>query len=114
LGKEKIMATIKFDDGREVVLSKETTERLRKELLSNMPKWIMVGQIFELDKSKYMVAAIGSKGCGLTCVGSCAGCYSSLLLNGVMEKGNLRKLLVKKNAKYLGKFNEVFEMKKGN
>jgi len=32
-----MMASIKFDDGKEVTLSKETTKRLRKELLK--PEW---------------------------------------------------------------------------
>lgn len=31
------MAKIEFDDGKEVILSKETTERLRKELLKPTP-----------------------------------------------------------------------------
>ena len=103
------MASIKFDDGKEVTLSKETTERLRKELLNNVPNYISVGQIFEIKGSKHMVATLGAGKKGLTCVGSCAGCWSSSTLDGVIEDSKLRELLIEKYAKYLGRFSEVFK-----
>jgi len=109
---------IVFDDGREVELSKETTERLRKELLNNIPEWISIGQIYEINMSYYiskvMIATFGDE-CGLTVVGnSAAGACNSGVLTGTLNKSKLRELLVKKDAKYLGTFAEVFETKKGN
>lgn len=102
-----------FDDGKEVALSKETTERLRKELLNNVPNCIYVGQIFEISGSKYMVAVLGDGhgafAKGITCVGSMAGCWNPKILNGYTSDTKLRGLLIKKNAKYLGMFYEVFK-----
>ena len=112
------MARIIFDNGKEVKLSVETTERLRKELVKqhNIPEGIYVGQIFEINKSKYMVAVLGSHAGithprGLTCVEYNAGCWSSSTLDGVIEDFKLRELLIKKDAKYLGCFRDVFEVK---
>lgn len=104
------MASIKFDDGREVTLSAETTERLKKELLNNIPNYIMVGQVFEINGDKYMVSALGMGGKGLTSVGNCPGCWSSFLFDGpTKDDSKLKDLLVRKNAMYLGKFNDVFK-----
>lgn len=109
------MAYIVFEkEGHKVELSKETTEKLKEELLHSIciPKYISVGQIYKINREKYMVA---STGCGsrttkgLTNVGSCySGCYSSSILTGKVSGNELRKLLISLNAKYLGLFNEVF------
>jgi len=106
-----MMASIKFDDGKEVTLSKETTERLRKELLNNVPNYVCVGQIYRINNSEYMVASLGTDGgVGITVVGSgTAGCYSSGVLSGTCSHDKLRDLLMRKNAEYLGKFNKVFK-----
>jgi len=106
-----MMASIKFDDGKEVTLSKETTERLRKELLHNIPKHLSVGQVFEIDGDKRMIVAIGSEGKGLTSVGLYPGCYTYTLSNGVIGDTRLKEMLIRKNAKYLGRFSEVFKLK---
>lgn len=111
------MASIKFDDGKEVQLSTETTERLRKELIKhNIPNSICVGQIYQINDSKYMVAVLGyTTGYkrGLTCVGGSSGCYSSSVLDGYIKDTELRALLIREDAKYLGMFRDVFKTVKG-
>jgi len=57
-----------------------------------------------------MVATFGDE-TGLTCVDTYAGCYTSIVLTGTQSKEELRKALVRNNAKYLGQFNEVFKLK---
>ena len=108
------MSKIVFDDGKEVKLSKETTERLKKELLHNIPRSICVGQIFGCYGENYMVASLGSDSSkvGLTNVGgSYSGCYNTELLTGVRSREEVRQLLIDKDAEYLGYFNEVFVKK---
>ena len=105
------MANIVFDDGKKVELSKETTERLKKELLSNIPNIVRVGQVYKTKAYKYIVASLGD-GKGLTIVGGiCSGCFSSDVLTGTRSGEELREILVRRNAEYLGDFDEVFKLK---
>jgi hypothetical protein len=60
------MASIKFDDGKEVILSAETTERLREELLK--PKFLDVHnlRVSERAAQDYYQVAIGINSYGLS------------------------------------------------
>ena len=83
--------------------------KIVKEPVTNVPQYVNVGQVYLINNSKYMVAAIGDKEMGLISVGSFAGCYSSNILNGPATYEAMRKILISKNAKYLGTFNDVFK-----
>lgn len=83
-----------------------------KEQPLNIPRGVYVGQVYEIDGDKYMVAALGRKGTGLTSVGGCAGCWSSHLIDGPIDKDKIRTRLIELRAKYLGTFDFVFRTQK--
>ncbi len=83
-----------------------------KEQPHYIPRSVYVGQIYEVAGDKYMVAALGRKGTGLTSVGGCAGCWSSNLIDGPIDKDKIRTRLIELRAKYLGTFGFVFKTTK--
>ena len=83
--------------------------KIVKESVTNVPRYVHVGQVYFVNNNKYMVAAIGDEKTGLTSVGAFAGCYPNSILNGLATYEEIRSVLVSKNAKYLGEFNDVFK-----
>lgn len=79
-----------------------------KEQPHNIPKGTYVGQVYEVNGDRYMVAALGDKGVGLTSVGGCAGCWSSNIIDGPVSKDEIRARLIELRAKFLGTFGFVF------
>ncbi len=95
--------------GVEFELSKQTIEAIKSK---GIPEYVCVGQIYKINDSKYMIAAIedSEENKGLTVVeGGWSGCFTSDILSGGLNYFKLRKLLINKNAKFLGGFNEVFK-----
>lgn len=83
-----------------------------KEQPHNIPKHVYVGQVYEANGDKCMIAAIGEKAIGLTLVSGCAGCWSSALVDGPVSKDEIRTRLIELCAKYLGEFGNVFRATK--
>lgn len=103
--KELTVAEISEALGYEVKVVKEQPHKI--------PKDIYVGQVYQVNADKYMVAAIGSKkGVGLTSVGGFAGCWSSNLIDGPVDYSEIRTRLVELRAKFLGTFGYVFRTTK--
>lgn len=83
--------------------------RLRKEIMEgNIPKTILVGQVYKTQSGTHMIAALGENTIGLTSVGCFPGCYTSVILIGSHTKEEIREVLVNKKAVYLGHFFDVF------
>jgi len=94
------------------LLQKELKELELKKKEGNIPKLIDTGQVYEVCGAKRMVAFVGRGKCGLTVVGrGDSGCWQSSINCGVENMQDLREDLIRCNAKYLGKFNEVFQLK---
>ena len=83
-----------------------------KEQPLNIPKDVFVGQVYEINGNKYMVAALGGTEVGLTSVGDCAGCWSSSLIEGPVSYDEIRTRLIELRAKFLGTFGFVFRTTK--
>lgn len=87
----------------------DEVKRLKKEIVGgNIPKTILVGQIYKVPDATLMVAALGPGIIGLTSVGVFPGCYSFAVLSGVYSKEGIREALIEKKATYLGHFFSVF------
>jgi hypothetical protein len=70
---KKMSNKIVFDDGKEVELSKETTERLRKELVKPEPYQFKAGDVavFNPYGSKRIVLNVNGELCGFDTSGNC-------------------------------------------
>ena len=99
---------------RDKKLLEEEELKIQEEIKNKSIPLVSVGQVYKHNDFKYMVASMGSSKCGtagLPIVGASfySGCYSSDLLIGERTFVELKKVLIEKKAKYLGRFNEVFK-----
>ena len=97
---------------RDKQLLEDEQVRIEKEIsLKNIPR-VTIGQIYSFpDHSRdKMVACVNGDGYGLTGIDKdYVGCYNSA--HGIRTRKDLRELLIKEGAKYLGTFNEIYERK---
>ena len=100
-------------------LLEEEEKRIKREIVYKRIPSINVGQVYKFPysgdtRSLVMVACLEGtvlSGVGLTLLGDInhAGCYNHNVLRGTISKQDMRELLVKKNAEYLGTFQEVYK-----
>ena len=79
---------------------------------NNIPGLVEVGQVYKIEKYRFLICSIRGEFAATIIDIYNAGCHSSIVGDIVASnRTELRELLVSKNAQYLGKFSDLFEEK---
>lgn len=114
--KEYLMSQTKNEVQKRIEAAEKELEAAKLELKNldrNLPSYGYVGQVYSFGTSLFMMTALGPEAVGFTVVSGCEGCYDSSFIGKHFStnKEAFEYMKNNTNAKYIGRFSEIFERK---